>query len=287
MTDSQEFIPIKDIKDDLIYLHDGSVTLVLTTSAVNFGLLFETEQLGIIDAFARLLNSLSFPIEIVVHSKRLDVSSYLHTLDSAIGKQSNPLLKNLTVRYRQFVESTIKERNVLDKQFYVCVNVTAPELGLLPKSVAEQSKRAITLLAPRRDHLISQLGRLGLKSRQLTSAELVKLFYDAYNPLSNLIVQLTQTQSAPLPGNLPPIKIISPASQAGTAPTPPPKPNISLTRLTPTPPPTGPQSPDIYRPPAPQQSMPAPALNRSGLGPTVSRLSPPFIVEELADDFGP
>lgn len=285
MTDSQEFVPIEDIKDDLIYLRDGSVSLVLTTSAVNFGLLFETEQLSIIDAFARLLNSLSFPIEIVIHSKRLDVSSYLHILDRAISEQSNPLLKNLTANYRQFVESTIKERNVLDKQFYVCINVTSPELGFLPKTITEHGKKALTILKPRRDHLISQLARLGLKSRQLTSTELVKLFYDAYNPLSNPIVQLTQNQSSPLPANQSPVRIISPVNQ--------PKPPLTLTRLTPparNAPPMGPPPSDIYRPPTPElrrTNPPTPQQQSAPIIPTVFRLSHPFIVEELADDFGP
>lgn len=259
MTGTQNFIPIEDIQDDLVYLKDGSVTLVLSTSAVNFGLLFETEQMGIIDAFARLLNSLSFPIQIVIHSKRLDVSSYLRTLDKAINTQPNPLLKNMSLSFRQFVESIIKEKNVLDKQFYVCINVTAPELGILHKSTADRSKKAITVLSPRRDHLISQLLRLGLKARQLPTVELVKLFYEIYNPPENG-VQVTEPTNVTLP----------PAQIA-----PQPKPAVTLTRLVP--------SPDIYHPPAPTPQPPAPPP-----GPlSVSHLSPPFIVEELADDFGP
>lgn len=272
MTESQHFIPIKDISGDLVYLQDGSVTLVLTTSAVNFGLLFETEQLGIIDSFARLLNSLSFPIQIVIHSRRLDVSSYLHTLDRAINNQQNPQLKTLSIHYRQFVESTIKERNVLDKQFYVCLNVSAPELGILPKSAAEHGKKALTLLAPRRDHLISQLTRLGLKSRQLNSAELIKVFYDAYNPPSNEITTIAQDENLPEKKVLPLARISTPLPPQ---PLPQPKPVITLARLTP-----APKQPDIYHPPVPQQSA-------ATLPPITTRLVSPFVVEELSDDYGP
>ncbi|GEM_PF-916517 len=278
MTGTQAFIPIEDISDDLVYLKDGSVTLVLSTSAVNFGLLFETEQMGIIDAFARLLNSLSFPIQIVIHSKRLDVSSYLKTLNQAIIKQTNPLLKDLTTRYSSFVESIIKEKNVLDKQFYVCISVSASELGVLPKSAIDRSKKATTILAPRRDHLISQLIRLGLKARQLNTVELVKLFYEIYNPPQNN-VQENNVQASQLPATPAVQTPIQPIVQPQVAPTQPPsltRPPVNLTRLNPTKPVS-----DIYRPPAPRQQQ-------ATVQPvSVAHLTPPFVVEELADDFGP
>ncbi len=73
-TSTQTHLPIKNIKQDLVILQDGSVALILQTSAVNFGLLSENEQLSIILAFAGFLNSLSFMIQIVVRSKRLDIS---------------------------------------------------------------------------------------------------------------------------------------------------------------------------------------------------------------------
>jgi hypothetical protein len=182
MANTQQFVPIDDIKKDLVFLKNGGVSLVITTTAVNFGLLFETEQISIIDAFAGLLNSLSFPIQVVILSKRLDVASYLIVLDEAIKNQTNPKLKEMTGHYRNFVESIIKENNVLDKQFYVCINISAVELGVLPKNSEEKTKKALTLLVPRRDHLLRQLSRLGLKARQLNTVELVKLFYEIYNP---------------------------------------------------------------------------------------------------------
>lgn len=182
MPSSQKFIPIEKIEDNLVYLNNGSVCLILTTSAVNFALLFETEQYSIIESFAGLLNSLSFPIQIIVRSKRLDVSSYLATLDRALKKQTNPLLSEMTEKYKKYVESLIKENNVLDKKFYVCLNVSMIELGILSKSSENRTKKALTALNPRKDHIIRQLSRIGLKSKQLNTIELVELFYDIYNP---------------------------------------------------------------------------------------------------------
>jgi hypothetical protein len=200
MASTQQFIPIEDIRDDLVFLKNGGVSLVISTSAVNFGLLFETEQISIIEAFAGLLNSLSFPIQIVISSKRLDVASYLTVLDEAMKKQVSPLLREMTMKYRGFVESIIKENNVLDKQFYVCINAPAIELGVLPKNAEDRTKKAMTLLMPRRDHLIRQLGRLGLKARQLNTVELVKLFYEIYNPPNGEISPIAKVVKMPNKG---------------------------------------------------------------------------------------
>lgn len=234
--------------------------MVITTSAVNFGLLFETEQLSIIESFAGLLNSLSFPIQIVVHSRRLDVSSYLQTLDKALTVQTNPLLKNMTIRYREFVAGIIKEKNVLDKQFYVCIMVNPVEMGVLPKNAQDKTKRAITVLSPRRDHLIRQLSRLGLKAKQLTTPDLVKLFYSIYNPINEPALpdetEVQETREA-----------TKPAEQQTN---------------TPNPPATQPANIPVAQPPAPQIPRPI-----SPTPPTSTSLSPPFIVEELNDDFGP
>lgn len=276
MTSSQSFIPIQDIKDDLIFLKDGGVSLVITTSAVNFALLFETEQLSIIDAFAGLLNSLSFPIQIVIRSKRMDVSSYLHTLDEASKRQSSPLLKSMISYYRQFVSSIIKENNVLDKQFYVCLNVSAIELGVLPKSIADKTKKALTILLPRHDHLIRQLTRLGLKARQLKTEELIQLFYDIYNP-SDAELSFEpdafgnfKTDAVPL---VPAIPVQPPAQPPPPVVAPAPPPPVALSRA-----PFPPGKP--LAPPNP------PPINQTP-PPSIANLSPPFIVEELTDDFGP
>lgn len=255
MTATQNFIPIKEIKDNLVFLNDGTVNLCLLTSAVNFGLLFETEQISIIESFAGLLNSLSFPIQIVILSKRLDVSSYLKTLDQALTSQTNPKLRVLSSHYRQFIESIIKEKNVLDKQFYVCLSVNPVEIGILSKSSGDKSKKAATILAPRRDHLIRQLARLGLKTKQLTTPELVKLFHDIYNPVTNEKLNIRREK---LDKEVESLKVENPTS------------NLQPQGLI-----LNPQHP-ISNTPAPPPLPPLP--------PVTSNLHSPFVVEELADD---
>lgn len=183
MISTQEHLQIKDIKNDLVILKDGTLAVILQTSAVNFDLLSENEQLAIISSFAGLLNSLSFPIQIMIRSKRLDITSYLKILTEAQSRQTNPLLRQMIERYRVFVETIIRENEVLDKQFYAVVTVSSLELGI-GTDIEKNWQKALTILIPRRDHIIRQLGRIGLKATQLNTEALVRLFYDIYNGVS-------------------------------------------------------------------------------------------------------
>lgn len=194
---TQEHLDIEDIKDNIVILKDGSCSLILATTAINFGLLSETEQDATIYAYAALLNSLTFPIEVVVRSKRKDVTAYLKLIDAEIMKQTNKLLKTQMEKYRKFVEETVKKNNVLDKSFYVVIPFSILELGVTtsPTAVFNSKKslpfpkdyileRAKMNLIPKRDHITRQFNRIGLKTRQLSTQEAIQLFYDIYNPSS-------------------------------------------------------------------------------------------------------
>lgn len=191
MSKTQDHLNIADITDDIIMLKNGDGALVLKTNAVNFGLLSEIEQMSTIAAFAQLLNSLSFSIQILIHSKRLDISSYLHLLDNAQKLQTNPLLFQMMGKYRQFIQSTIKENDVLDKQFYIVINVSSLEIGLGYTQKADRVKKIKTMLGPRKDQLIRQLNRVGLKAEQLNSQKLIELFYSIYNQAGDTTARIT------------------------------------------------------------------------------------------------
>ena len=180
---TQEHLPIQAIHDDVIIMKDGSAAMVLKTTAVNFDLLSENEQLAVISSFAQLLNSLSFAIQVVIRSKRLDITHYLDTIKKVEQAQTNPLLKEMTRKYRVFVETLTSENQVLDKQFYVVIPVSYLEIGIM-NNIERDIKKAITVLIPRRDHIIKQLARIGLKASQLDSEKLIKLFFDYYNETS-------------------------------------------------------------------------------------------------------
>lgn len=213
MSTTQQHLLISDIKDDILLLKDGGGCLVMQTSAVNFGLLSEREQMAIIYAFAQMLNSLSFAIQIVIHSERLNISSYLDLLDRAQATQTNSLLSAMMTSYREFIQTTIKEQEVLDKKFYIIIPLSKLELGIIPTREALYQK-VKTVLLPRRDQVIRQLNRVGLKAIQLQSKELLELFFNIYNGIGEEFVSLPQ-----------PVKLNAPKpASAAPAPQPPPPP---------------------------------------------------------------
>jgi hypothetical protein len=194
---TQEQVPIEDINENLVILKNGSCCLILQVTALNFSLLSETEQEAIIYSYAALLNSLTFPIQILVKSTRKDISSYLKILLQAENDQKNPLLKNQVNKYRRFIEEMIKKNNVLDKKFYLVIPFFAIELGIkqttslnpftsrkntsLPFSKSYLIEKAKMSLYPRREHLIRQFARIGLYAWQLSTEELIALFHEIYN----------------------------------------------------------------------------------------------------------
>lgn len=191
---TQEFTEIEDVRDDLILLQDGACCLIIGTTATNFGLLSEKEQEALIFAYAGLLNSLTFPLQIVVRSRKKDISAYLKLLDAAHASQPRQELKDRIGKYKEFITKTVGENNVLDKKFYLVIPFSSLELGIKSVTGAMAKKRRLpfpkdyiverakTALHPKRDHLLRQLNRLGLKGHQLTTQELIGLFHNIYNP---------------------------------------------------------------------------------------------------------
>lgn len=272
---TQQHLIIQDIKDDAVLLKNGSAALILQTTAVNFDLLSDREQLAIIDAFAAMLNSLSFPIQIVIRSKRLNISNYLELLANAENKQPNPLLRQLMQYYRQFVAALIRENEVLDKKFYVVIPVSYLELGFF-STAQKQLQKATTILSPRRDHIIKLLSRMGLKATQLNSERLIKLFYDIYN--EGLVEKIEFTNQTKLPYQLtPPQPVVAGSTPITTPPQSNPQPPIS--------PPKTSQPQTVVQPqPIPQVRptlTPSPNIQTR---PAAANHSP-FVVEELMDEY--
>lgn len=198
---TQEHLSLYEIQENIIILKTGGAALVIETTAVNFGLLSEQEQDAIIYAYAALLNSLSFSIQILIRSARKDITSYLTLLDDAAKKQSSPTKREWITNYRTFIAETVQRRNVLDKKFYVIIPFSPLELGIAqsvgrsfnplrlstqpqrpPVPISDIIKKATLSLIPKRDHVLRQLERIGLSARQLTNKDLLSLLYQTYNP---------------------------------------------------------------------------------------------------------
>lgn len=176
---TQSFTEIKEISEDVIILSKGNACLIVELTATNFELLSGEEQDAKILAFSALLNSLSFPIQIVIRSNKLDISSYLKLLDNEASKNTNSKLAGQIVKYREFVANLVKVNTILDKKFYIVIPFNNLE-GHSP--FAHNLKEAAkTVLHTKAASLNSQLARLNLRARVLKNDDLVRLFYEIYN----------------------------------------------------------------------------------------------------------
>lgn len=186
---TQQFIEIEEIRDDIILMKDFSAVVVVEVGAVNFWLLSQEEQSSIIYSYASLLNSLSFPTQILILSKKMDISSYLEYLEGKIKTQQIELIKNRLGSYREFIKTIVKKNTVLEKRFFFVVPFSPLEMGVSGVNTTKLNKeyvlsRAKTSLYPKRDHLMRLLSKIGLRGSILQRQDLVELFFNLYNPTS-------------------------------------------------------------------------------------------------------
>lgn len=211
---TQQFLDIFDISNNFVIMKDGTASIIIAVDAMNFGLLAEEEQDSIMYAYAGLLNSINYPIQILIRSQTKDVTSYLQLLKDQEAETLDRSKQRRIQRYREFVGDLIRERNVLDKKFFVIIPAAPVELGILAATSVLPGKgtmkitsidrniiieKARNLLEPKRDHLIAQFARIGLYSRQLETQEVIQLFYLSYNPEAQEGQQIADSSSYTTP----------------------------------------------------------------------------------------
>jgi hypothetical protein len=188
---TQDFTEIVDISDDVVFLKGGSAVVIAEISSVNFFLLSTDEQTARIYGYMSLLNSLSSYIQILIVSRRVDIGSYLKLLDDKIASVANPKIAEQLALYRDFIKDLVKGEGLLDKKVYMVIPFSQLELG--PATMAGQAgdrskTKAMTVndriksaLVSKRNTVLTQVERMGLTARPLSTNELIKLFYELYN----------------------------------------------------------------------------------------------------------
>jgi len=190
----QKHLEIKEIKDDVVVLKNKGLRAVLMTTSLNFALKSAEEQDAIIYRYQDFLNSLDFPIQIVVASRKFDISPYIQTLEQKQVKQENELLKIQTTEYIDFVNGLTEMTNIMTESFYLVIPYNPSIIkktdfwGKLlgksqPKEAKEQEFQELkNNLWQRVDFVISGLNGVGTNAVPLNSEELMELFYKLYNP---------------------------------------------------------------------------------------------------------
>ncbi len=191
---TQHFLNIADIRDDVMILRNGELRQVLQVTAFNFALKSEEEQAAIIYQYQAFLNSLQFPIQILIQSRQLDLTRYLTNLQGLLSKTSSPLMRNQIADYIEFVSRLISLGNIMEKHFYTIIPLATP--AIRARSLFGQILRRETVrindkdlasakikMAERVDTIRSGLGSLGLGASLLGTEQLKQLLYNTYNPV--------------------------------------------------------------------------------------------------------
>jgi hypothetical protein len=196
---TQEFVPIKEVRDGIILLKDGGMRAVLLCSSLNFSLKSEDERNAILLQFQDFLNSLDFSIEIVVQSRKLDIRPYIALLEEQEKGQTNNLMKIQVREYIEFIKSFTENTNIMTKNFFIVVPYSpgvigtsntgglASRLGLGTKKEKAQATEASfdenrSQLEERLSVVEQGLIRSGIRIARLGTEEIIELFYKAFNP---------------------------------------------------------------------------------------------------------
>lgn len=193
-TTTQQFLEIGQIKEGTVILKNKALRGIIMVSSLNFALKSEDEQNAILYQFQSFLNSLDFSIEIVVQSRRLNITGYLDKLKELEKTQEIELLKIQTADYRKFIGDLIGGGAIMSKNFFVTVPFALIEIpGLRPKKGSSAQGATITLNEERFQQAKSQLWqrmefvalglrRCGLQCTSLNTTELIELFWGLYHP---------------------------------------------------------------------------------------------------------
>lgn len=198
---TQIYLPFAEIHDDTVILKNGGLRAILKTTSINYNLKSEMEQNALIVGYQSFLNSLEFPIQINIRSRKLDVDNYLDKLRELAKKQTNPLLQKQTYDYTDFIGKLVEYADIMEKEFYVVVPFDPPRaqsVNFIEKilqmfkgkdTYSEVKRRREEFeelrkgLTQRVTGIQSGLEGLGLKTEQLNTQQLIELFYNTYNPV--------------------------------------------------------------------------------------------------------
>lgn len=194
---TQKYVDIEAIREGVIILKNGALRSVLLVSSINFDLKSSQEQDAIIGQYQNFLNSLDFPVQIVISSRRFNIEPYLALLHEKEAEQTNELLRFQISEYKNFIKNLTEVSNIMAKFFYVVVPFSSSEdekSGLIDKLTGIfKQKKTIGMhgalfetyrsqLVQRVEHVSAALSGTGVRVTQLNAEEIIELLYNSYNP---------------------------------------------------------------------------------------------------------
>lgn len=202
---SLDFLQVAEVRDGVLILKEGQIRSIVSISSANFALKSAKEQDTLIGAFQGVLNSLEGPIQILVQSRKLDLTNYIEKLKKLEETQTNDLLKVKMQEYIIYIQQMIQQINIMSKQFYVIIGYEPVSLkndlfgrfmrNINPTSYIRENEDKFRshkqILMSRTDQLINKLGSLELKMEILNTDQIIALMYNSYNPDTIESIRLT------------------------------------------------------------------------------------------------
>ncbi|HUC02234.1 MAG TPA: hypothetical protein VMA75_05075 [Candidatus Paceibacterota bacterium] len=217
---SLDLVEIKEIKKNTVIVKDGSLRQIVMVGGVNFSLKSETEQNIITQAYQTFLNSVDFPLQILIHSRKVNIEKYIETLRARKDIEQSPILQNQIEEYSKFIEGFVQKNAIMEKVFLVVVSFYPVSIlpsankvsGLIPAGIPFLGKKKddsavaarreeesakmfdenLAQLNQRTSQVTSGLLTIGLEATLLEDEQLIELFYNFYNP------QTVERQKAPI-----------------------------------------------------------------------------------------
>lgn len=206
---TQTSLPIAEIRNNVVILKDGGMRMVFQVSTINFQLKSDDEQMATLDAYQQFLNTIDFPIQIVIQSRKVDLEDYFVLMEKQTAAIENPLLKNQARDYEEFLKKISEYANIMQKTFYVVIPAdpvrSDTKKGILAQFIESMSPND-TLEKVKTRHLEFEslheiiekrgsvvrggLERCGLRVKMLENKELITLYYQSYNPFTARIQKL-------------------------------------------------------------------------------------------------
>ena len=192
---TQDFVPIERVRDGIVVLKTGEIRAVLLTNSLNLGLKSEDEQQAVLSQFQNFLNSLDFPVQFFVQSRKLNIKPYMELLQERSLLVKEDLLKIQIHEYMGFISKFTEESNIMTKHFFITIpyfnqstqaissssliNLAGGSSGKAPQETFELAR---IQLEQRVSTVIQGLSRFGLRAQRLGTEEVVELFYKLFNP---------------------------------------------------------------------------------------------------------
>jgi len=206
---TQKYLPISGIRNDCVILKDGSIRVVILCSSINFSLKSEKEQNAIISGYINFINSLEWPIQIVIQSRKLNIDPYLENLNRLEKEQTNELLRIQMRDYINYIKELIQLGQIMTKKFFIVVPYNPLgdvkrkfidrlfdifQTPSLIKLKREKFERYRSELFKRVDFIISGLAGIGVNAVPLDTQSLIELFYNIYNPVESVFQKIEKVE---------------------------------------------------------------------------------------------